>query len=48
MHKFLAPRQNSEKFNDPISGKHPDRCQEAKMDRPLIEDPSSYRQWFNK
>ena len=30
---FLAPCVTSEKFNDPISRKHPGRCQEAKIDR---------------
>ena len=30
---FLAPCQNSEKSNDPISRRHPDRYQEARMDR---------------
>ena len=29
---FLAPCQNSEKSNDPTSKKHPDRCQEARME----------------
>ena len=33
-YRFLAPCQSPEKFNDPISRKHPDRRQEAKMDRP--------------
>ena len=32
----LAPCQNSEKPNDPIPRKHPDRCQEARMDRPYF------------
>ena len=33
---FLAPCQNSEKSNDPISRKQPVRCEEAKMDRPYF------------
>ena len=33
---FLAPWQNSEKSNDPISRKHPDSCKEANMDRPYF------------
>ena len=28
--------QNSEKPNDPNSRKHPDRCQEAEMDRRIL------------
>ena len=30
---LLAPWQNSEKSDNPIPRKHPDRCQEARMDR---------------
>ena len=33
---FLTPCQNSEKSNDPVSRKHPNRCQEAKKDRPYF------------
>ena len=32
--QLLAFWQNPEKSNDPIPRKHPDRCQEAWMDRP--------------
>ena len=34
--RFLAPWQNSEKFHDQIPRKHPDRCQEGRIDRPYF------------
>ena len=33
---FLAPCQNPEKSNDRIPKKHPNRCQEGRMDRPYF------------
>ena len=33
---FLALCQTSEKSNDPIPRKHPDRCQEGMIDRPYF------------
>ena len=38
---FLAPCQNSEKSNDPISRKHPNRCQEARINRPYFTGTTS-------
>ena len=33
---FLAPRQNSERSNDPIPRKLPDRGQEGRMEKPCF------------
>ena len=45
-YSFLAPCQNSEKSNDPISRKHPDRFQEAKMNIPYFIVSLQLLSWF--